>query len=148
MRHVRSTLLMGTMTALKNAGHFDSWCKALADVEANLGGATFERVRGTLLGTMLRLANDPGVTPWTLLPQMQRFWHRAYDGAGIQVVRTGPKDAQVDLAQNPFADTHYHRNALRGVFRAVLRLFSREAYVQERKGYRAPGTYSLLAQWV
>jgi hypothetical protein len=183
VRHVRSTLLMGTMTALKNGGHFDTWCRELppahrdvllravagtwipaetamahyracdslglsADVEAQLGGATFDRVRGTLLGTMLRMANGAGVTPWTLLSQIQRFWDRAYDGAGIQVARTGPKDAEVELAHNPFADTHYHRNALRGVFRAVLRLFCREAYVQERKGYRAPGTFSVRAQWV
>ena len=117
-------------------------------MEVQLGGATFERVRGTLLGTMLRMANGAGVTPWTLLPQLQRFWNRAYDGAGIQVVRLGLKDAQVDLIQCPFADTHYHRNALRGVVRQLLRLFCRQAYVQEPKGHRAPGSVSLRAQWV
>jgi hypothetical protein len=183
IRHVRSTLLMGTMTALKGAGYFDTWTQALppahrdvllravagtwiptdtamahyvacdslnlsADVEAQLGGATFDRVRGTLLGTMVRMANGAGVTPWTLLSQIQRFWDRAYDGAGIQVLRLGPKDAQVDIAQCPFADTHYHRNALRGVFRAVLLLFCRQAYVLEPKAHRAPGTYRLRAQWV
>jgi hypothetical protein len=183
VRHVRSTLLMGTMTALKNAGHLEAWCRALppahrdvllravagtwipadtamahyvacdslglsADVEAQLGGATFERVRGTLLGTMLRMVNSAGVTPWTLLAQLQRFWDRAYDGAGLQVVRVGPKDAQLELAQCQFTDTHYHRNALRGVFRELLRLFCQQAYVQERKAHRAPGTYSVRAQWV
>jgi len=119
-----------------------------ADEEAKLGGATFERVRGTLLGTMLQMANGVGVTPWTVLGQLQRFWYRAYDGAALQVVRLGPKEARLDLVQCPFADTHYHRNALRGLFRAVLRLFCQQAYVQERKGHRAPGTYSVRAQWV
>jgi hypothetical protein len=33
------------------------------EVQMRLGGATFERIRGTLLGTMLRFANDAGVTP-------------------------------------------------------------------------------------
>jgi len=126
-------------------------CDALdlsADVEAKLGGATFERVRGTLLGTMLQMTKGVGVTPWTLLAQLQRFWDRAYDGAGIQILRLGPKDAHVDIVQCPFADTHYHRNALRGLSRAVLRLFCREAYVQERKAHRAPGTCAFRAQWV
>jgi hypothetical protein len=183
VRSVRSTLLMGTMSALKNGGYFEAYCRALppahrdvllnavagtwirtevamahylacdsldlsADVEAKLGAATFERVRGTLLGTMLRLANGAGVTPWTLLPQLQRFWDRAYDGAGVQILRVGPKDAHVDVVQCPFADTHYHRNALRGLFRAVLHLFCQQAYVQEKKGYRTPGAVSFRAQWV
>jgi hypothetical protein len=146
LRAVAGTWIPGD-TAMAHYVACDS-LELSADVEAKLGGATFDRVRGTLLGTMLQLANGVGVTPWTLLGQIQRFWDRAYDGAGIQVRRLGPKDAHVDVVQCPFAETHYHRNALRGLFRAVVHLFCQQAYVQERKGYRAPGTMAFRAQWV
>ena len=182
IRHVRSTLLIGSLGAIKQAGYLDAWaanidptpreellqavagvwipvdraiahyraCDSLGlspDAEAQLGGATFDRVRGTLLGTMLRMANGAGVTPWTLLPRLQRFWDRAYDGAGIQIVRLGPKDAQLDLMHCAFADTRYYRNALRGLVVSVLQLFCQKAYVQERKARREAGTVSFRAQW-
>lgn len=183
VKHVRSTLVLGTLSALRDAGYLADYCAALPvdhreplvnavagtwipveaamshyracdslgllpDVEAQLGAATFERVRGTLLGTMARVAHGAGVTPWTLLGQLQRFWDRAYDGAGLQVTKLGPKEAVVDLVQCPFADTHYHRNALRGLLRSVVRVFCTQAYVHERRGPRAPGTYALRVQWV
>ena len=118
------------------------------DAEAKLGAATLERVRGTLLGTMLRVANTAGVTPWTLLAQLQRFWNRAFDGGGIQVLRLGPKEARADLVQNVLTETHYHRNALRGLLASVLQLFCQKAYVNERRGPREPGTMSTRVQWV
>ena len=183
VRHVRSTLLLGSLAALEEAGHIDAWsaviapdareqlqhavagvwldvdlalthyraCERLAlssETQAELGAATFGRLRGTLLGTMLRMAQGSGATPWTVLPHLQRFWNRAYDGGGIRVVRLGPKDAQLDLIECAFADTRYYRNALRGLVRGVLELFSRKAYVHERVGRRAAGALSLHGQWV
>jgi hypothetical protein len=118
-----------------------------SEEQARLGGATFARVRGTLLGTMLKLGNGAGVTPWTLMPHLQRFWDRAYEGAAIQVLRVGPKDAHLDVAECPFAEVRYYRNALRGLLVAVLDLFCDKAYMQERAGARAPGTIAFRAQW-
>lgn len=117
------------------------------EAAAQLGATTFARIKGTLLGTMLRMAQGAAVTPWTVLPHLQRFWNRAYDGAGIRIVKTGPKDAQVDLMQCALADTAYYRTALAGLLRSVLELFAARAYVRERRGRRPPGTLSLHAQW-
>jgi hypothetical protein len=179
---VRSTVLLGSLGALEQAGHRERWsalvpkearealqyavpgvwmrveialahygsCDRLGlseDAAAQLGASTFARVKGTLLGTMLRMAQGTGVTPWTVLPHLQRFWNRAYDGAGIRVVKTGPKDAQVDLTQCALADIGYYRLALAGLLRSVIELFAARAYVRERRGRRPPGTTSLHVQW-
>jgi hypothetical protein len=182
IRHVRSTLLLGSLGAIEQAGYRDRWsslvraevrdalqyavpgvwmsvevalahysaCDGLGlsdDAAAQLGASTFSRVKGTLLGTMLRMAQGTGVTPWTVLPHLQRFWNRAYDGAGIRVVKTGPKDAQIDLIQCALADVGYYRLALAGLLHSVIELFAARGYVRERRGRRPPGTLSLHVQW-
>lgn len=118
------------------------------ETEARLGGATFERMRGTLLGTMLRFAHDAGMSPWTLLGQLQRFWNRAFDGGGLQIVKLGPKEAHVYCVEAEMAESGYFRNALRGLLGSGVQLFCRKAYVTEPKGVRARGTFSLRVQWV
>ncbi len=117
------------------------------ELQLRLGGATFERVRGTLLGTMVRFANDAGVTPWVLLPQLQRFWNRAFDGGGLQVVKVGPKEAIARCVQVEMSESRYFRNALRGLLGAVLGLFCRKAYVLEIAGTRERGSVAMRMQW-
>ena len=182
IRHVRSTVLLGSLGALEKAGHRERWSALLSseardalqyavpgvwmsielalahyaacdqlglsdEDAAQLGASTFSRIKGTLLGTMLRMAQGAAVTPWTVLPHLQRFWNRAYDGAGIRIVKTGPKDAQVDLVQCALADLGYYRPALGGLLRSVIELFAARAYVRERRGRRHAGTATLLVQW-
>ena len=123
--------------------HYGALDSLLLSTESQmrLGGATFERIRGTLLGTMLRFANDAGVTPWTLLPQLQRFWNRAFDGGGLQVVKVGPKEALGCCVQTEMSNSPYFRNALRGLLSAVMGLFCRKAYVQELRAPRERGRW-------
>ena len=182
-RTVRSTVILGSIATLREAGQYAAWHTALdpahrdtllqavagvwlpldvalayyracdslglsSDVVARLGGATFVRVQGTLLGTVLRMANGAGVTPWTILPQLQRFWDRAYQGGAIQITRHGPKDAHLAVARCALVESHYYRNALRGLTSSVLSLFCHKVYVQEQPGPRPEGTLVLHAQWV
>jgi len=182
-RTVRSTVLLGSIATLREAGYYDPWsagldaehrdtllqavagawipleaalayyraCDSLglsSDAVAKLGAATFVRVQGTLLGTVLRMANGAGVTPWTIAPQLQRFWDRAYQGGAVQVTRHGPKDARLHVARCPLVDSHYYRHALRGLTTSVFALFCHKVYVQEGPGPRLEGTLVLHAQWV
>jgi hypothetical protein len=119
-----------------------------SDTVAKLGSATFQRIRGTLLGTVLRMANGAGVTPWTVLPHLQRFWDRGYQGGGCEITRLGPKDAKLAVAWCALVESHYYRNALRGLTTSVLSLFCEKVYVREPNGTRATGSLSLHAQWV
>jgi hypothetical protein len=181
-RHARSTVMISTITTLREAGKFDDYMKLLdpAHRDALLqavagtwipmnsvmahyaacdaldfrheqqfanGRAVFDKTRGTLLGTVVRMAKEAGVTPWTVLPYFQRFWERGYDGGGVAIWKTGPKEVRLEIVQVPMLDSTYYRNALRGLVTAVIELFCRKAYVVERPGVRAHGATVMRAQW-
>ena len=131
------------------AAHYDA-CDALGltdQQQFELGSATFARVRGSVLGTVLRAGRKAGITPWFLLPQLQRFWNRAYDGGGIRIERLGAAEALVDVVACPLLEKRQYRNSLRATLHAVVELFGRKAFVTERKGSREEGAISLRAQW-
>lgn len=113
---------------------------------ATAGRATFEGARTTLMGTAIGLARGAGVTPWHVMPMLQRVWERGCDGGGIMVVRAGPKDAHIDVVQCELLASSYMRNGLRGVVAALMELFCTRAYVTER---RPAGTASVhyRVQW-
>lgn len=179
---VRSTVLLSSVAALREAGHYDLYLAALprefhepllesvvgmwlplavatahyracdslvlsADSQAKLGRAVFDRTKGTLLGTAVRLAQNAGVTPWTVFPYFQRFWLRGYDGGGIRVTRVGPKEALIEVVSVGLLDVPYYRSALRGLLTGVIALFCRQAYVHERPGGRRSGEATYRAQW-
>jgi hypothetical protein len=126
-------------------------CSALGlprEALARLGRTVGERTQGTLLGTAVRMAREVGATPWTVLPQFQRFWNRAYDGGGIAIYKLGPKEARVEVYKTQPLDTTYYRAALCGLAAGVLELFCTRAYVTERPGPRAPASAVFRAQWV
>jgi hypothetical protein len=130
--------------------HYET-CNALAlplDRQVANGRATFDKTRGTLLGTMLRMARESGMTPWSVFPYYQRFWERGYDGGGIAVTRLGPKEARLDLVQFRLVECPYYRHAVRGLATGVLELFCQKAYVTERPGMRSPASVSFRMQWV
>jgi hypothetical protein len=118
-----------------------------SDAVTMLGRAVFDRIRGTLLGTTVRMAREVGVTPWTVLPHLRRFWDRAYQGGGLRVTKLGPKEARGEVAQTAMADSVYFRNALRGLVLGVLEMFCRKAYVSVNVE-RRPGTIDYRMQWV
>jgi hypothetical protein len=118
-----------------------------ADQQAANGRSVFDRTSGTLLGTMIRMAREAGVSPWTVLPHFQRYWERGYDGGGVGVFRTGPKEARLEIVHVRLVDARYYRNALRGLITGIVELFCTKAYVVERPGARAPGTMTMRLQW-
>jgi hypothetical protein len=118
-----------------------------ADTIAALGRGVFDRIRGTLLGTTVRMAKEVGVTPWTVLPHLQRFWDRAYQGGGLRVTKLGPKEASGEVTQAAMAESFYFRNALRGLVVGVLEMFCQKAYVSITVERRS-GTIDYRMQWV
>jgi len=110
------------------------------------GRTTFEGARSTLMGTAVGLARGAGVTPWLVLPMLQRMWDRGCDGGGIMVVRTGPKDAHIDVVQCELLASAHMRNGLRGLVAAILELFCTRAYVTERRPNGAASVYYRV-QW-
>ncbi len=180
--HARSTLLLGSIASLRDAGQLDEYRAALpaahreillsgvagtwipievaaahyescdrlcipADQQLQNGRSTLDKTRGTIAGTVTRMARETGLTPWGVFPHFQRFWSRAFDGGAVCVAKLGPKEALVEVVGCPLADSLYFRNALRGMILGVTELFCRKAYVSEKAGARPWDSVSYRAQW-
>jgi hypothetical protein len=107
------------------------------------------RVQGSVLGLLARTARDAGVTPWVVLASLGRLWQRTFDGGGgVEVHRTGPKDARVELVGLPLLRVPYFRHAFRGVFQGGLTPISQRAYVHEQSGHGTETSAVFRVQWV
>jgi hypothetical protein len=115
---------------------------------AALGRGTFERTKGMLLGTAVGLAKSVGVTPWSLVPHLQRFWLRGNDGAGVSAVKLGPKEVRIDVVGSPLFRSRYYRGAYRGIAMSLFELVAQKAYAHEVRRSRDEDSLSLRVQWV
>ena len=109
-------------------------CDALALSPAEIfaiGSEVTRRVHGTLLTTAVRLATEAGVTPWTILAQLNRIWGRIWIGGGVGVFRSGPKEARLEIVGWPCSSVPYTRVAMRGVLTAMSDMFCSKTYVSE-----------------
>jgi hypothetical protein len=95
-----------------------------------MGRKTGDRVNGTLLGTIARLAHTAGVTPWTLIEQLPRFWQRGFDGGDIAHEKLGPKEARITIREQPLMRYAYFRVGLAGTAEAQLKPFCARAFVR------------------
>lgn len=111
------------------------------------GRRTFDRTGAVFFGTMMRMAKGAGVTPWTFLPHLQRFYERGYDGGGVAVFRAGPKESQIVLVESGICESRYYRAALRGLLGAMVEMFCSKAYLVELRPPRGPSSMSVRVQW-
>ncbi len=149
-RDILFNLVAGTWVPIEVAyAHYDA-CEYLnfpVEQQVANGRATFDKTSGTLLGTVIRMAKEAGVSPWNIFPQFQRFWSRGYDGNGVAVFKMGPKEARVEVVQNRLCDSRYYRNALRGLVLGVTDLFCSKSYSTEKPGMRVPMAMTFRVQW-
>jgi len=130
--------------------HYEA-CEALRlDVREQLTIAkeVGDRVHGTFLGMMMRMAKNVGVTPWSALAQSGKLYERLFTGGGIAVTRKGPKDARVDVVGNALCGIEYFRVGVRGVYQAALQLFSQRLTTFELPWRRAPHAMGVRISWV
>jgi hypothetical protein len=106
------------------------------------------KVHGTTLGLAVRLAKQSGVTPWTILAQLQRLWERIYQGGGVAVHRRGPKEAVIDIVGWPFAPIGYARHTMPAVILGIIEMFCEKAYVSDVPSLASKLTLGFKAQWV
>jgi hypothetical protein len=107
-----------------------------------------DRVHGTFLGMMVRMARTAGVTPWPALAQSAKLYGRLFCGGGVAVTPTGPKDARVDLVGNVLCGIEYFRVGVRGIYQAALQLFCRRVMIFELPVRRAPSSMAIRISWV
>jgi hypothetical protein len=114
----------------------------------DIGVHVTRKVHGTTLGLAVRLAKQGGVSPWTVLAQLQRLWDRIYLGGGVAVYRKGPKEAIVDIAGWPLAPIGYVRQTMPAVAQGVVEMFCQKAYISEVSAPAQRNSFGLKLQWV
>lgn len=114
-----------------------------------IGAAATRRANATHLAFVVRLAQAAGVTPWTMLGQMQRVWSRTFDGGGaVGVLRRGPKEARVRIVGYPLASLRYNRVTMRGIVGGFVELFCEKLHVKEIPAYCDARSLGMRFSWV
>ena len=108
--------------------------------------ASGKRSQGSMLGTAVLLAKGAGVTPWTLLGQLDRLFRRGFEGAAVAAYRIGPKEARADAVALPLLRIPYFRRGLGVVLETMVSLFCRRAYVADAEP-RVSDEVSYRVQW-
>lgn len=144
------TAVAGTWLPIDVAlAHYEA-CDALAlhpDEQLSIAMEVGDRLNGTFLGTVLRLARSAGVTPWQGLAHSMRLYDRLFCGGGLAVSKLGPKEARVELVGNPLHAIAYFRVGVCGVFQCGLQRFCRRVYIRELPARRPGQTMTLRISW-
>jgi hypothetical protein len=102
------------------------------DEMLELGKIATRKANATTIAFVLRLAKGAGVTPWTIIAQLQRiFTSTCMGGGGAAVWKLGPKEARAEIVGFPLAELRYNRVTMRGILEAILERFCTKVYVVE-----------------
>ncbi len=122
---------------------------ALTDVElVEIGRAAMRRANATALSLVTRMAQGAGVTPWSALGQVPRFWSATCDDGFMGVAKLGPKEARVEVVGYPLAGIRYNRVTMRGITLGCVELFCQKAYVKEISAQCDHRTLVIKLSWV
>ena len=80
-----------------------------------LGSDVSKRIQGTLVATLLRMAQGLGLTPWTSVGQYARIWDRLFMGGDLLVEKLGEREAAVTMYNLSLLAVPYFRVAVRGL---------------------------------
>jgi hypothetical protein len=114
-----------------------------------IGKSLSDRLTQTFLSGALRAARAVGVDTqmWWALSRTDRLIQRLYKGGRVTVYRRGPKDALLELAGFPFANSPYFRGVVACETRAMMSLLCR-ALVVRLEQPAVSDTLSLSLSWV
>jgi hypothetical protein len=111
-----------------------------------MGHAVGDRARKSWFASALNVARGVGLTPWSLVPYLERLHQRTIDAGGVAVFRLGPKEARIEYVGNELLEIGYFREASRGLLHAIGEMFCEKMYSQELPGRRF-GAVSFRLQW-
>jgi hypothetical protein len=96
-----------------------------------LGSLMANSMGGTLFNSLLRTTRNAGIESlWSVLKQNDRLWDRMYQGGGVTVIKTGPKDLVLENHGISLATSRHFRAAYRAYWIGLGRLLARVAYVK------------------
>jgi len=124
-------------------------CNALeltAAEQFEMGASVSDRVYGSFLGTLVRIAKGVGFRPTGVAKHYPRLWERVFQGGGFRIARVGPKDLEIDFKQVELFDIPYFRRAFRGLNQAGFQMFASHVHVREASTRH--GELALRLSWV
>ena len=114
-----------------------------------IGERVGDRIQGTFLKTLTRGVRAVGITPWTLLNHFDRLWSRLFQGGSVELTRTGPKDATIEICGAVIPRFEYFRVGFSGVVRNGFKFVGvANPYVNIVQWSKAKDEFSMHAAWV
>jgi hypothetical protein len=132
--------------ALAHYAALDALRLSAAEVRL-VGEAVARRVHDSPVAPLLKLAATSGATPLSALVLLPKLWGRLFVGGGVEIVRTGPKDATARAYKNPLFRSAYFRHGAGGHIELTARLLSVQAYVRPMP-HGAPEGCAYRISWV
>lgn len=121
--------------------------KEVQEIGQVLGGYILDN----LFANVLRAARNAGAEAgaWMCLKHADRVWNRVYQGGGVSVIQTGPKDAIVEVHGLPFAESPCFRVMHCAFLRGIVMLVARTCVAKVARA-REPrrGTLAVSLSWV
>jgi hypothetical protein len=112
-----------------------------------IGLEVTRKVHGTSLKLAVRLAQQAGVTPWTIFSQMHRLWDRVWVGGGLAVYKVGPKEAVVEAIRWRVAEIPYVRYTMPAVTLGIVEMFCQKAFVHDVPELASHSSLGMRVQW-
>ncbi|HEY6878045.1 MAG TPA: hypothetical protein VI299_08490 [Polyangiales bacterium] len=115
-----------------------------------IGELTANRIIDTFMGRAMRASRNAGAeTYWALMKQTPRIYDRMYQGGGVTVLQTGPKDMLIENTGQPLAEFRYWRSTYVTYTEAMGKAFTKVAYVKlARPRVYHTHTIAVAGSWV
>jgi hypothetical protein len=124
----------------------------LSDTQlSRMGGVVGARILDSLFGTLVRAARQAGTEAgiWLGFRQADRIWTRIFQGGGVVVIQTGPKDAIVEVSGLPVASSRFFRVAFSAFVRGAMMLVAKSCFVKPVVSRNPrPDSLAVSVSWV
>jgi hypothetical protein len=124
----------------------------LSDVQlSRLGEAVGARILDNLFGSLVRMARQAGADagPWIAIGQADRIWTRIFQGGGVAVTQTGPKDMILEVQGLPMAGSRFFRVSYSAFIRGGMLLATKTCFVKPVAPRKPrPDSFAVSVSWV
>jgi hypothetical protein len=115
----------------------------------DVGRFVGKHVHSAFLTTLIRLAGELGVSPWSALRQCHKLWTRSWRGGGVVVRRVSPTAARIDVVSSgAIVPSRFFRASFRGAVADGIAQLCTRAHVVELEDERTSSAFALRASWV
>jgi hypothetical protein len=119
----------------------------LSNLEMNaMSRGPGSHVRSAWFSNYIAAAEKAKDSPWTILSQLDRTWHRGADGGAVGVFRLGPKQGRAEYVGCELFDIPYFRQSVRAVLHVLVGRFG-TAPVVRLLPHSASGEAHYHLQW-